>query len=145
MNNLNTECVINSLNQLSKLRVLFSPKRLIQNYNFIKFSSDTILIDLSSIFDKNTDKNDLKNALKFVYNGHCCFGEIEDRPTDYTVYFTITKDNLIGGVFHIPTGKKLSIVNIIGKTDSENEIDSQFLYSVNDSFFKKLKEKISHI
>ena len=62
MNNLNTECVINSLNQLSKLRVLFSPKRLIQNFNFIKFSSDTILIDLSSIFDNNTDKNDLKNA-----------------------------------------------------------------------------------
>jgi len=144
MNKQEAASVINSLDYLTKLRTKFSPKRLIQTCNLIKFSSNTIITDLSSIIDKNLDKNDLENTLKYVYNGHCCAHEIENNLSDFSIYFTVNNKNLIGGIFHIPSGKKLSAINIIGDANSEDIIDGQFLYSASDSFFKKLKENIEH-
>lgn len=142
MNKQDTTCLINSLEQLTKIRAQFSPKRLVEDCKLIKFSSDTIIVDISSIKDKIHDKIDLEKALKFVYNGQCCSQDIEKNLSDYSVYLTVNNNNLIGGIFHIPTGKKLSQISIIGDAESEDIIDGQFLYSQNERFFKKLKENI---
>lgn len=140
MNNQKSNEIINTIKNLSKSRMLFSPKNLISKYKLSIISNDTCIVDLSSITDNAINNIDLLNVLLYDYKG-IAISDFKTNINHYTIYYEVSKDSLMGGIYDINANKKLSKVVFIHTNNLEATNDSQYIYSTHSEFFIELCKK----
>lgn len=126
--------------QLSKSRMLFSPRRIISKYELNKISNNTCVVNLSSITDDISSNLHLMNVLLFDYKG-ISISDFKTNINKYTIYYEVADGSLTGGIYDINANKKLSKVAFIHKNNLEATSDSQYIYSPHSEFFIELCKK----
>lgn len=126
--------------QLSKSRMLFSPRSIISKYKLNKISNNTCIVDLSSITDDIPNNFHLMNVLLFDYRG-IAISDFKANVNKYTIYYEVTDGSLIGGIYDIDAKEKLSKVVFIHTNNLEATDDSQYIYSTHSEFFIELCKK----
>lgn len=140
MNNQNSNELINTIKNLSKSRMLYSPRNIITKYKLDKITNNTCIVDLSSITDNTINNIDLMNVLLFDYKG-VGISDFKANINRYTIYYEVTDGSLIGGIYDIDAKEKLSKVVFIQNNNLEATQDSQYIYSTHSDFFIELCKK----
>lgn len=131
--------IINTIQNLSRARMKFSPRNIITKYKLEQKNNNTFIVDLSQITDK-TNKQELLNIFLYDYNG-TSINNLMENYDKYTIYYEIQDESLIGGIYDINTEKKLSSVVFIHNNNYEATIDSQYIYSPHSDFYIELRKK----
>lgn len=116
-------------------RTKFSPKKIIESGNITKTNENLYIVDKDYI---NNNICDFKNVMTKDYKGQS-IKDFLSNIEKYSIYYEVSSNKLIAGIYDIDTHKKETKVIIINDTNPlEAVLDSGYIYSANAKFFQNL-------